>query len=721
MAQAPEYNRSTEFAEDERDNVGGRSTVRTAALDAELDDISTSVNALQANQELNQRDDGEIRDQRVKLHTLAPEVVKLLTIFGGTIRGAWLTATAYAVKDVVTQGGNTYVCAEAHTSGVFATDLSAVKWVLVQLGAATAASGVPFTSTATISASNVQAAIEETDTENRALSAAAQATANAAVPTASLADIANVLLGAAMVGRGAQLVSSISALRALNKTAASTRAFVNGYAAQGDGGGGLYYYDSSDTTSGALVTGSISLTTLTITSVTNGTLSVGQRVSGPGVSEGTYITALGTGSGGIGTYTVNISQTASSATLMCDNGGSVVVASDGGRWKLVVIGMVSAKQFGAGIGSVDHAPSIVAAHSAYGQVYYPSGTYTIGSRVPFLDSWRFLAEDRNSVVFNITAALGAGNGAFYNAAQGVTTVKWVRFEGIKFVIATATVGIAVDFHSVQFGEVEKCWGFGNGTDTVFVRLDANWTITEGTYCNVRDNYVGNFGNMITVGDGANHFDISGNRLQPNQAGKYAVYINATATGRISKGIVVGNGIEFPGNTTNGVFLGICDDVTVRDNRFEGLGVAIQVTAGSTVRQRTGNNYYSSCTTKISGQTITVGALGLTTAGTDSSTGSGTYYFESDYCFFELTINISLAGAAGQMAITGLPIAAASGANNQIVDVSPSSITYSGTMRGQILNNTSRIALYTESSGSAIAAFGVVASGTIRAQGFYRIQ
>lgn len=41
---------------------------------------------------------------------------------------AWVTSTAYAVGDVVLQGSNCYVCAMAHTSGTFASDLAASKW-----------------------------------------------------------------------------------------------------------------------------------------------------------------------------------------------------------------------------------------------------------------------------------------------------------------------------------------------------------------------------------------------------------------------------------------------------------------------------------------------------------------------------------------------------------------------------------------------------------------
>ena len=58
------------------------------------------------------------------------------------------------------------------------------------------------------------------------------------------------------------------------------------------------------------VTGSISGTTLTVASVISGVLAVGSLVSGDGIASGVIITALGTGTGGTGTYTVNKSQNA---------------------------------------------------------------------------------------------------------------------------------------------------------------------------------------------------------------------------------------------------------------------------------------------------------------------------------------------------------------------------------------------------------------------------
>jgi hypothetical protein len=60
-------------------------------------------------------------------------------------------------------------------------------------------------------------------------------------------------------------------------------------------------------------------TTLNVTAVTAGILQVGSVIEGTGVAIGTKITALGTGTGGIGTYTVNISQLVVQTTMTADS------------------------------------------------------------------------------------------------------------------------------------------------------------------------------------------------------------------------------------------------------------------------------------------------------------------------------------------------------------------------------------------------------------------
>jgi hypothetical protein len=66
-----------------------------------------------------------------------------------------------------------------------------------------------------------------------------------------------------------------------------------------------------------IMVGSISGTTLTITAVTSGSVSVGDRlfIAASGLDYNTYVTALGTGTGGTGTYTINNTTTLASTTI----------------------------------------------------------------------------------------------------------------------------------------------------------------------------------------------------------------------------------------------------------------------------------------------------------------------------------------------------------------------------------------------------------------------
>lgn len=61
----------------------------------------------------------------------------------------------------------------------------------------------------------------------------------------------------------------------------------------------------------SVVSGSVTTTTLTVTSMLSGEpLVLGQYVSGTGITAGSYITAFGTGTGGTGTYTLSASSSA---------------------------------------------------------------------------------------------------------------------------------------------------------------------------------------------------------------------------------------------------------------------------------------------------------------------------------------------------------------------------------------------------------------------------
>ena len=84
------------------------------------------------------------------------------------------------------------------------------------------------------------------------------------------------------------------------------------------------------TFSQATFTGSISGTVLTVTAVARGALAASQALTGPGVTAGTTISSLGTGTGGTGTYNVSASQTVGSETMFSGADGTNVSALPGG-------------------------------------------------------------------------------------------------------------------------------------------------------------------------------------------------------------------------------------------------------------------------------------------------------------------------------------------------------------------------------------------------------
>jgi hypothetical protein len=78
---------------------------------------------------------------------------------------------------------------------------------------------------------------------------------------------------------------------------------------------GTYQLNIAQGTQTPVFTGSISGTTLTVTAVTSGSIGIGSVISGTGVTAGTSITGLISGTGGVGTYTVSASQTVASTTI----------------------------------------------------------------------------------------------------------------------------------------------------------------------------------------------------------------------------------------------------------------------------------------------------------------------------------------------------------------------------------------------------------------------
>ena len=83
-------------------------------------------------------------------------------------------------------------------------------------------------------------------------------------------------------------------------------------------GSAITYQGADAYPTSSTFTGSIATTTLTVTAMLSGDpITVGMFLdSSTSLTNGTYITAFGTGTGGVGTYTVSASQTVASSTIV---------------------------------------------------------------------------------------------------------------------------------------------------------------------------------------------------------------------------------------------------------------------------------------------------------------------------------------------------------------------------------------------------------------------
>jgi hypothetical protein len=84
------------------------------SLDADLDAIKTTLDAIEANIKITQRDDGALTNQSVSQDTLTALVLQLMA--GWKPKGPWAAQTFYAVGDFVSNAGLNYVCFTPHIS-----------------------------------------------------------------------------------------------------------------------------------------------------------------------------------------------------------------------------------------------------------------------------------------------------------------------------------------------------------------------------------------------------------------------------------------------------------------------------------------------------------------------------------------------------------------------------------------------------------------------------
>jgi hypothetical protein len=102
----------------------------------------TTPNTMSADLDLNSKDLLNVAQTNTDTLYVAGTKVTATTA-SPSWKGPWVTATVYAIDDIVSTSGSSYICIVAHTAAAtFTADLSAVKWqVMASVGASGAGSG----------------------------------------------------------------------------------------------------------------------------------------------------------------------------------------------------------------------------------------------------------------------------------------------------------------------------------------------------------------------------------------------------------------------------------------------------------------------------------------------------------------------------------------------------------------------------------------------------
>lgn len=185
---------------------------------------------------------------------------------------------------------------------------------------------------------------------------------------------------------------------------------------------------SSRAAPGAVVTGAISGTTLTVSAVTSGTLAVGQYLSGSGVTAATKITGYGTGTGGTGTYTVDTSQTASSTTITASAAYAAAFSGNAANTGVIAAVVVST---GA-----------------------KAGVHKVVINEPGTNAGKFVVEDPDGVIIGTgtVAVAFSGGGLAFTVTDGAT--DFISGEGFTITVAAGdSKYVAYDSDNTDGSEV----------------------------------------------------------------------------------------------------------------------------------------------------------------------------------------------------------------------------------------------------------------------------
>ncbi|HKF94123.1 MAG TPA: hypothetical protein VKB96_05890 [Gammaproteobacteria bacterium] len=210
MSFAPPYEPTVSFANEETNNVAGRSLVRTVALDTEFANVSSSITGIETNLRALQRDDNKIQDGIIEPYALSEQTRSLLAATGRAL-GNWAPGFAYLQNDAVEYAAIVYLCVIPHTSGI---SFDSGLWLPIS------GDGSSFASAQESAASAAESLASANDSAASALDS--DASADLAAGYATTAGNAAVTAGNAATAAAASAVTAANVIA--SSTVAATQA-----------------------------------------------------------------------------------------------------------------------------------------------------------------------------------------------------------------------------------------------------------------------------------------------------------------------------------------------------------------------------------------------------------------------------------------------------------------------------------------------------------------
>lgn len=290
----------------------------------------------------------------------------------------------------------------------------------------------------------------------------------------------------------------------------------------GTGGTGTYNLNTIQTVASTTLTASGAC--LTVSAVASGTLASGQTITGSGITAGTAITLLGSGSGGTGTYARSTSQNVASTAITVPGPLNTTIAWVAGNVATLNANAIATVS-GAGIsvGTDDTAAimawinaTLCAAQGAQVSARWSAGTYKITSTLtiatPYSNtlgsSLPNLFTDGAMVTILDSWAVPTGPAIYVTGANG--SIPALEWQGLQ-INGGANYGLNEGIRDNSAYMVKRGWHFSNLAIGIrFYNLGGS-TFTEGVEyhnCSFDGDGLTNWV-RFSVGSGTNSFRSSG--------------------------------------------------------------------------------------------------------------------------------------------------------------------------------------------------------------------